>query len=200
MQHQDRLWYRRMFKIPKAWHGKQILLHFGAVDYESEVFVDGKHAGRHTGGYDAIHFDITGLVSDGDEHELVVRVFDPTEKGGQPRGKQNTQPRGTTYTPTTGIWQTVWLEPVSRAFIEDLTIVPDIDNHLIKLTVVSSQAQNGTVEVSVRQEALRWLTCLYLSAKKAWSPFPTRSFGRPRVHSSMTLASLSRTAATMPTR
>jgi hypothetical protein len=139
MEHHDRLWYRRSFAVPPAWRGKQLLLHFGAVDYESEVFVNGKSIGIHKGGYTPFHYDITSALKEGD-NELVVRVFDPTEKGGQPRGKQNTSPRGITYTPTTGIWQTVWLEPVDATSIDSMTIVPDIDRSVLRLTVHSAKA------------------------------------------------------------
>jgi hypothetical protein len=150
MEHHDRLWYRRMLKIPAGWRGRQILLHFGAVDWESEVFVNGRSAGVHLGGYDPFTYDITSMLS-GKDDELVVRVFDPTQNGGQPRGKQNTDPRGITYTPTTGIWQTVWLEPVNLAYIEDVTMIPDIDAGQLKLRVNSSKAQSGAmVDVVVK--------------------------------------------------
>ena len=135
MEHHDRIWYRRHMTIPAAWHGKQVLLHFGAVDYESEVFVNGQRAGLHTGGYDPFTYDITPYLKDGNNEELIVRIYDPTESGGQPRGKQNTKPRGITYTPTTGIWQAVWLEPVNPPHIHDLTMVPDIDRSVLNLTI-----------------------------------------------------------------
>ncbi len=155
MEHHDRLWYRRLLTVPAAWHGKQIMLHFGGVDYESEVFVNGKRVGLHRGGYDPFSYDITSFLTgvDGNENkdELIVRVYDPTESGGQPRGKQNTKPRGITYTPTTGIWQTVWLEPVDPLSIEGLTMIPDIDRGLLNLTVGTAKAHgNGTVEIKVK--------------------------------------------------
>ncbi len=150
MGHHDRLWYKRSFSIPPAWRGKQIILHFGAVDYESEVFVNGHSVGLHRGGYDPFSYDVTSYLKDGPA-ELIVRVYDPTESGGQPRGKQNTKPRGITYTPTTGIWQTVWLEPVDPLYIEGLTIIPDIDRGLLNLTVATAKAHGvGTVEVKIK--------------------------------------------------
>jgi hypothetical protein len=150
MQLHDRLWYRRMLKIPAGWRGRQILLHFGAVDWEAEVFVNGKSAGVHRGGYDPFSYDITSMLSHEDD-ELIIRVFDPTQKGGQPRGKQNTEPRGITYTPTTGIWQTVWLEPVNAASIEDLNMIPDIDRGHLKLKVTSSKARSDSmVDVAIK--------------------------------------------------
>ncbi len=151
MEHHDRLWYRRSLTIPAAWRGKQIMLHFGAVDYESEVFVNGQHVGLHHGGYDPFSYDITSFLKGGAHDELIVRVYDPTQMGGQPRGKQTTTPRGITYTPTTGIWQTVWLEPVNASHIDGLTIVPDIDRGVLNLTINSAAAQgNGTVAVVVK--------------------------------------------------
>ena len=151
MEHHDRLWYRRELNIPATWHGKQILLHFGAIDFESEVFVNGKSVGVHRGGYDPFSYDVTSFLSGGGKDELIVRVWDPTESGGQPRGKQNTRPRGITYTPTTGIWQTVWMEPVETVSIESLTMVPDIDRSELMLTVSTSKPKTGSmVEVVVK--------------------------------------------------
>ena len=151
MEHHDRIWYRRTLTVPAAWRGKQVILHFGAVDYESEVFVNGQRVGLHRDGYNPFSYDITPFLNKKGDDELLVRVFDPTENGGQPRGKQNTKPRGITYTPTTGIWQTVWLEPVDPAFIEQLTIIPDIDRGMLRLTAHSSKAQgNATVAITVK--------------------------------------------------
>ena len=151
MEHHDRLWYRRRLSIPAAWHGKQIHLHFGAVDYESEVFVNGQRVGLHTGGYDPFTYDITPYLKKGGGDELTVRIYDPTESGGQPRGKQNTKPRGITYTPTTGIWQTVWLEPVNPSHIEGLTMIPDIDRGVLHLTVGGAKAgEKDRVEIVVK--------------------------------------------------
>ena len=150
MEHHERLWYRRSLTIPPAWRGKQIHLHFGAVDYESEVFVNGQSVGVHRGGYDPFSYDITSCLKSDGPAELIVRVFDPTESGGQPRGKQTTKPRGITYTPTTGIWQTVWLEPVDPSGIDGLNMIPDIDRGVLNLTVNTAKAHgSGTVEIKV---------------------------------------------------
>ncbi len=135
MEHHDRLWYRRTFNVPAAWKGKQLMLNFGAVDYEAQVFVNGQSVGTHTGGYEQFSYDISPYLKAGGPQELIVRVFDPTEKGGQPRGKQTTNPGGIMYTPTTGIWQTVWLEPVAKTSIANLHMVPDIDKRVVKVTV-----------------------------------------------------------------
>jgi len=135
MQHADRLWYRRLFTVPKDWEGKRVLLHFGAVDWEATVWVNGSKLGMHRGGYDPFTFDVTDALKSDGPQEVVVGVWDPTNKGTQPRGKQVIKPGGIYYTPTTGIWQTVWLEPVPKVSIESLKIVPDVDGGKITLSV-----------------------------------------------------------------
>jgi hypothetical protein len=151
MMHFDRLWYRRIFSVPKPWAGKRILLHFGAVDYESEICINGKSVGVHKGGYDPFSFDITPFLVASDTQEIIVRVYDPTDSGGQPRGKQSVNPEYIMYTPTTGIWQTVWLEPVDDYSIQELKIVPDLDQSQLRLTVnASGPAGAGTVHVLVK--------------------------------------------------
>jgi Glycosyl hydrolases family 2, TIM barrel domain/Glycosyl hydrolases family 2, sugar binding domain/Glycosyl hydrolases family 2 len=137
MKRADRLWYRRTFSLPPEWKGKQVLLHFGAVDWETNVWVNGKKLGEHRGGYDPFTFDVTAALKPEGEQELIVGVWDPTDKGTQPRGKQVTNPRGIYYTPTTGIWQTVWLEPVPEAYIDSLKIVPDAEAGTVSITIVA---------------------------------------------------------------
>ncbi len=144
MEHHDRLWYRRSFTVPQSWRGQQIKLNFGAVDYEAEVIVNGQSVGTHQGGYEQFSFDITPYLKGNGPQELIVRVTDPTEDGGQPRGKQTTQPGGIMYTPTTGIWQTVWLEPVARNSIAGVHMTPDIDAGAVKLLVAAPQANANT--------------------------------------------------------
>ena len=129
-----RLWYRRTLSIPADWSGRQIRLHFGAVDWETTVWLNGKLLGAHRGGYDDFSFDITDVLASGGPQELVVSVWDPTE-GGQPHGKQCRKPAFIFYTPTSGIWQTVWLEPVPPAHVERLKMIPDVDNGRLRLTV-----------------------------------------------------------------
>ena len=124
----DRIWYRRTFELPRKWRGQRLLLHFGAVDFEATVWVNGKEVGRHRGGYDAFSFDITDAVNRSGANELVVIAWDPTDAGTQPRGKQVRKPHGIWYTSSSGIWQTVWLEPVNAAHITELKITPDVDN------------------------------------------------------------------------
>ncbi|MCX6880770.1 MAG: glycoside hydrolase family 2 [Verrucomicrobia bacterium] len=137
MKHTDRLTYRRSFEIPKAWSGQRVLLHFGAVDWEAKVSLNGKELGMHRGGYDAFSFDITDALKAEGAQEITVEVFDPTDLGGQPRGKQKLKPGSIMYTPVTGIWQTVWLEPVVPTHIEALRIVPDVDQGCVRIKVVA---------------------------------------------------------------
>ncbi len=123
----NRLWYRRTFTIPRGWKNKNVLLHFGAVDWEAKVWVNGKEIGSHRGGYDGFNFDITSVMKASGENEIIVSVFDPSDAGTQPRGKQVRKPNGIWYTPTSGIWQTVWIEPVNYVHARLLKIIPDTD-------------------------------------------------------------------------
>ncbi|MDA0765337.1 MAG: glycoside hydrolase family 2 [Verrucomicrobia bacterium] len=142
----DRLWYRRNFQVPENWQGRRILLHFQAVDWESAVYVNGKLQGGHRGGYDAFSFDITDALKPSGDQEVIVRVFDPTSDGKQPRGKQANRAKGIWYTPTTGIWQTTWLEPVPEAGIGSLLMTPDLDGSFLKLTVEGGDAAGCTIQ------------------------------------------------------
>ena len=122
----QQLWYRRTFASPALPRGGRLLLHFGAVDWQATVWLNGTRLGVHRGGYDPFSFDVTDALRPG-EQELVVAVWDPTDTGPQPRGKQVLKPNSIWYTAVTGIWQTVWLEPVPAIRIENLVVVPDID-------------------------------------------------------------------------
>jgi hypothetical protein len=135
MKHGDRLWYRRTFTVPPARTGRRVLLHFGAVDWEAMVWVNGKKLSEHQGGYDPFSFDTTDALKPGSEQELIVGVYDPTDRGTQPRGKQVLKPSGIYYTPTTGIWQSVWLETVPQTYIDSLKIVPDVDANAVTIQV-----------------------------------------------------------------
>ncbi|WP_421941963.1 glycoside hydrolase family 2 protein [Pedobacter sp.] len=147
MEHHESIWYRRKFKIPATWKGQQVLLHFGAVDYEAEVFINGKSLGKHTGGYDPFSYDITKAIKETGDQEVSVRVYDPTDKGGFPRGKQTLNPQGIMYTAVTGIWQTVWLEPVPKTNISNIKIVPDIDQSVVRIKVDANTAANVEIKV-----------------------------------------------------
>jgi hypothetical protein len=131
----QRVWYRRTFAQPLR-AGERLLLHFGAVDWEAVVFVNGRQVHEHRGGFDPFTVDITDARrADMIEQELVVAVRDPTDAGQQPRGKQVLRPHGIYYTPVTGIWQTVWLERVPAAYITALRIDPDLDAGAVRVTV-----------------------------------------------------------------
>src|SRR5262249_6063179 len=123
----NRLWYGRVFTVPSKWKGKRVLLNFGAVDWEATVWVNGKKVGEHQGGYDAFTFDSTDALKAKSDNEIVVSVWDPSDAGPEPRGKQVRKPGGIWYTPTSGIWQTVWLEPVNETHIRALKFTPDVD-------------------------------------------------------------------------
>ena len=149
MKHAERLWYRRTFTVPSEWAGQRVLLHFGAVDWEATVYVNGKKIGSHRGGYDPFSFDITDALKKDAPQELIVGVYDPTNGGPQPRGKQVRKPGGIYYTPTTGIWQTVWLEPVAAVHIESLKIVPDVDTGRVWVSARISSAALARHELRV---------------------------------------------------
>lgn len=151
MKHHDKMWYRRTFKVPANWNGQRLLVHFGAVDYECEVFVNKQSVGTHKGGYDPFSFDITSKIKGPGLQEITVRAFDPTDAGGQPRGKQTLYPGGIMYTPTSGIWQTVWLEPLPQTAISDIKLVPNVDNSTLSLHATTAGAATGlTVAVEVK--------------------------------------------------
>ena len=125
------LWYRRSFTV-KAHGGGKVLLYFGAIDWKSEVFLNGSKIARHEGGYDGFSMDITSFLKAG-EQSLVVKVWDPTDAGEQGRGKQVRNPKGIYYTPVTGIWQTVWYEIVPPTYIASYRSVADIDQSRISI-------------------------------------------------------------------
>ena len=138
MKRTERIWYRRTFTLPSAWKGSRTLLHFGAVDWDATVYVNGKQVGTHRGGYDPFSFDITGALNAKGPQEIIVGVFDPSDGGDQPRGKQVRQPKGIWYTPCTGIWQTVWCEPVPASHITQVHIVPSSDAKTFAVAVHSN--------------------------------------------------------------
>ncbi|MEU1055909.1 PA14 domain-containing protein [Streptomyces sp. NPDC005876] len=132
-RHEDRMWYRRTFTVPEDWHigsGQRLRLNFGAVDWRSEVYVNGIEVADHQGGYDKFSADVTDALKPGRVQELIVGVYDPTDAAGgenPPMGKQRLDPSGIWYTPSSGIWQTVWMEPVARDHVDSLKLTPDTD-------------------------------------------------------------------------
>jgi len=147
----DRIWYRRSFTVPADWAGQHVMLNFGAVDHAARIWVNGAIVGAHEGGSDAFGLDITAFLKPG-ANELVVQVEDPTSAGSQPRGKQLLNPDGIWYTPVSGIWQTVWLEPVPALHIADVRATPDIDRGKVEVDVALNGWANDTdaVRLSVR--------------------------------------------------
>ncbi len=146
------VWYQRMIQIPSAWQGKRVKLNFGAVYYESEVYIDGRFVGRHYGGSDSFAFDITDFVGDGKEHSIVVHAESDLRSGTQPGGKQSTNyySYGCSYTRTTGIWQTVWMEAVDDMALERVQVVTDIDNEqIVVIPTYYNVAGGNTLSVEV---------------------------------------------------
>lgn len=172
----EQVWYRRTFTRPQRAEGGRLLLHFGAVDWKCTVWVNGREVGEHTGGYDPFTFDITAALKEG-ENELVVAAFDPTDKGTQPRGKQVLEPQSIWYTAVTGIWQTVWLEPVPHNYIRSLKFVPDVDRGLLKLAVETPNGGRIRVTASDKNESVARIEGnagepleLKIDRPRLWSP------------------------------
>jgi hypothetical protein len=179
------VWYRRSFTVPAEWAGQRTLLHFGAVDYRCEVFVNGVSVGTHEGGYDPFTFDVTPQLTGSGAQDLALRVTDVTDDKGYPRGKQTLYPGGIMYTSTTGIWQTVWLEAVPQAYIgHTFRMTPDIDSATLKFYpngMASGSAlaapklrfkiYDGGQEVAAATENMAPLVTLSIPKPlKLWSP------------------------------
>jgi hypothetical protein len=134
----ERLWYHRFFRVPADWRGgdQHVLLHFGAVDWECAIYVNGKDVGSHRGGYDAFTVDATDALKRGDvDQEIAVSVWAPADSQWQLHGKQSLHPAGCSYTACSGIWQTVWAEPVETAQVSELKLATDIDPAVLHVTV-----------------------------------------------------------------
>lgn len=145
------LWYRTRFTAPP--HGGTLLLHFGAVDWRTDVWLNGRWVGRHEGGYDPFSFDIAPFLHKKGPQELTLKVWDPTNAGPQPRGKQVARPHGIWYTPVTGIWQTVWLEPLPAAYLASLKNTPDLDSQSIHFQAdVKNYQPDDELEIIVFSE------------------------------------------------
>lgn len=173
----QQLWYHRTFAVPEFAQGKRLRLHFQAVDWHAQVWVNGTLLGEHKGGYDPFSFDINDALAETAVQELLVSVWDPTDKGSQPRGKQVLNPGGIFYTAVTGIWQTVWLEAVPETYIQSLKIVPDVDAGQLQLTVlanaaakVSARALDGGQEVAKAEGPSGQVLRLKIDNAKLWSP------------------------------
>ncbi|UII19549.1 galactose-binding domain-containing protein [Fulvivirga ligni] len=179
MERHNAIWYNRAFTVPSDWSGQRIILHFGAVDWESEVFVNGTSVTLHRGGYDPFSIDITNYLNGTGPQELAVRVYDPTNDGGYARGKQSKTSYGIMYTSATGIWQTVWLEPLPSQSISSLKLIPDIDAGRLNVTVNVNNANNVTVQAVAYDNGVEVASItgspnshlqLPVSNPKLWSP------------------------------
>ena len=173
----DALWYSREFRVPRQWKGKRVMLNFGAVDWHAQVYVDGQLVGEHKGGYDPFSFDVTDYLAKGKTHNLTVRVYDQTNLWYQPCGKQIFNPRGIWYTPVTGIWQTVWMEPVEAAHVESYMAVSDLSEGKVKVSVEAAGLAEGDVckvelydGQSLVAEAEGLEAELAVAEPKLWSP------------------------------
>ncbi len=146
------VWYRRTVELPEGWERKRVLLHFGAVDYETRVWINGKEAGSHRGGYTPFTFEITDLLQEG-ENVISVYAEDDTRSSRQPSGKQcpDFYSRGCHYTRTTGIWQTVWMEAVPEAYIADVKLTPDLDGGWV---YIEAKVDGGTKDMILKAQAL----------------------------------------------
>lgn len=175
----NELWYKTNFTVSSKWKGKDVLLHFGAVDWKAEVYLNDIKIGVHTGGYTPFSFNITPFLTKG-QQKLVVKVWDGTDTGYQPRGKQVKKPEGIWYTPVTGIWQTVWLEPVSPKYIENIRTTPNIDENRLTVQVnTKNTTQSDIIEVLIFDGATQIATQksvvgqnfeLRIPNAKLWSP------------------------------
>ncbi len=174
------VWYHRTFTVPPEWKGDDIILHFGAVDWKTEVWVNDIKIGTHTGGYTPFWFNITPFLEQGRAQELTVRVWDPGDSSYQPRGKQVSEPGGIWYTSVTGIWQTVWLEPVPSNHLTNIKTTPDIDNNLVTIEAKSSKAApgdyfevnisgNGTM-VATGKASVTEVLDIHIDSPELWSP------------------------------
>ena len=177
----QKLWYRRRFELPSGWKKQPILLHFGAVDWQTTVWINGQKMGEHRGGYTPFSIDITSALADRErEQEVVVEVWDPTDTGKQPTGKQALDPRGIWYTPTTGIWRTVWLEPVPESHISRLKLIPDVDRSTLLVealtnddataTRVKAIALEGGQEIASAEGGANLPLSLPIDSPQLWSP------------------------------
>jgi beta-galactosidase/beta-glucuronidase len=174
------LWYSRMIDVPAAMRKGRVLLHFGAVDWATQVFVNGTKVGAHEGGYDPFSIDITPALQKGTRQTIVVRVWDPTDEGPQPAGKQVINHSGIWYTPVTGIWQTVWLENVPETYIVSTRQTPDVDGKQVRIAVnttggtpgdeIAVSAWDGSAAVASKTSADGSAIDLPVPEPKLWSP------------------------------
>ena len=177
---ENELWYRTNFTIPSNWKNKTILLNFGAVDWKAEVFVNDVKVGAHTGGYTPFSFDITSFLNPSGNQKLLVKVWDATNEGMQPVGKQVVRQYEIWYTPVSGIWQTVWLEPVNNKRITHIKTIPDIDSKKLNIGLQTENTSIGDVIEVIMKDGNRVVSSgkaaagqtleLSVNDMKLWSP------------------------------
>ncbi|QBI56313.1 AbfB domain-containing protein [Streptomonospora litoralis] len=146
----DRMWYRRTFTVPEDWKGRHVKLNFDAVDWRADVWINGTKVGDHRGGYDRFSLDVTDALRRGEQNEVIVGVHDPTDSGQQAVGKQRNNPGGIFYTSYSGIWQTVWMEPVRPAHTTRVDLTPDIEGETLNAVVHAVRAGGVTAQATVR--------------------------------------------------
>ena len=176
----QKLWYQRSFIIPEKWKGMKVLLHFGAVDWETTVWINGNEVGSHQGGYTPFSFDISEFTKVSGENEILISVWDTTDKGTQERGKQVLKPGGIYYTAVSGIWQTVWLEPVFNTYIKKIKLITDVDSEKIIIEIDTENDNKDdfiSVEVNTNEKLITSKTInsnrkieLEIPSPKLWEP------------------------------
>jgi glycosyl hydrolase family 2 len=149
--HYQYSWYRRTFTVPSSWRGRRVLLNFGAVDWRATVWVNGRRVGTHQGGYDPFGMDITPALRRAGVQEVVVGVDAPVNRGGEPIGKQRLKPGSIFYTASSGIWQSVWLEPVPMARIDSIRAAPDLQDGVLRVSVRTTSAAGDTIQAVAYQ-------------------------------------------------
>ncbi|MES2648982.1 MAG: sugar-binding domain-containing protein [Bacteroidota bacterium] len=174
------LWYQQTISIPSINKKNNVLLHFGAVDWQADIYVNGVHAGMHQGGFDPFTIDITSALKKGTKQNIAIRVWDPTDEGPQPRGKQVKKPEGIWYTPVTGIWQTVWAEQVPKSFIAETKQTPDVDKQLLSISAtvknmlpgdqLKATAWDGDTKIIEKLFNADAKEMLPIANAKLWSP------------------------------
>ena len=177
---ENELWYKRSFTVTPKWKNKKVLLHFGAVDWKSDIWLNDIKIGSHKGGYTPFYFDITPFLNKSAEQKLVVRVWDPTDAGFQPHGKQTLKPHSISYTAVTGIWQTVWLEAVPEQYITSVKSVPDVDKGQLSIGITTTGTSDAEyfeakifdgAKVIASSKALVTESCdIAVPEAKLWSP------------------------------
>jgi beta-galactosidase/beta-glucuronidase len=174
------LWYERTMNVPSSWSGKRVLLHFGAVDWQADVWVNDIKVGRHTGGYTPFSFDITPCLTKTGSQRILVKVWDPADKGFQPRGKQVSRPGSIWYTSVTGIWQTVWMEAVPEQYITQLKTTPDIDKQHVRVKAIANfNHPNDIAEVTISLQGQKVATGKAVAGAEAEIEIPNIQLWSP---------------------